>query len=171
VNRTHKLAFSALMVSLMMILSYLEARIPVSTIPGIKLGLANCVLLLGLYWLGAGICWPIMLTRVLLSGLLFSGPMSIVYSLAGGCLSLLIMQLLRKMPGFSPVGLGMAGGAAHNLAQVSVAVLVLKTPTLFWQLALLLPVGAVMGAVTGILAAILLKRINPFNQDTPKKGM
>ena len=158
-KNTQKLALSAMMVALMMILSYVEARIPVSTIPGIKLGLANCGLLLGLYWLGGPACWLIMVTRVLLSGLLFSGPMTILYSLAGGCLSLLTMQLMKRLPGVSPVGIGMAGGATHNLAQVLVAVLILKTPTLLWQLTLLLPVGALMGAVTGLLANILLKRI------------
>ena len=170
-NRTQRIALCAMLVALMMILSYVEARIPVSTVPGIKLGLANCVLLTGLFWLPGGDLWAIMVIRVLLSSLLFSGPMAIIYSLAGGCLSLLLMQLLRKIPGFSPVGMGMAGGAAHNLAQVVTAILILKTPSLVVQLALLLPVGAGMGAVTGVIATILTKRIKIPQQGLPKKGM
>lgn len=158
-NQSKRLVLSAMLVALMLILSYVESRIPVSTVPGIKLGLANCVLLTALFWLPGVDCWAIMIVRVLMSSLLFSGPIALIYSLAGGGLSLGLMQLLRKIPGISPLGLGIAGGAAHNIGQVLTAVCILKTPSLLVQLALLMPVGAGMGALTGILASILIKRI------------
>ena len=65
------------------------------------------------------------------------------------------MMALRKIPGSSFVGVGMAGGAAHNLAQVLLAMLILRTPSLISYLALLLPVGAAMGFVTGLIASRL----------------
>ena len=53
-NQTGKLTLSALLIAVMMVLGYLESLIPISTVPGIKLGLSNCVLLISLYWLGVG---------------------------------------------------------------------------------------------------------------------
>lgn len=161
---TRQLTTAAMLIAVMMALSYIEARFPVSTVPGIKLGLANCSLLAALYWLDFKTAALIMTVRVVLSGLLFSGPMTIPYGLAGGLCSLLVMRLLKNIPGVSPVGQGIGGGAAHNLAQVITAVILLGTPALFYQLALLLPVGGLMGAATGTVTAIILRHVR---QDSP----
>ena len=78
-----------------------------------------------------------------------------LYALAGGLCSMATMLCLRRVPGVSLTGVGMAGGAAHNLAQVLLAMLLLQTPSLISYLALLLPVGAAMGFVTGLIASRL----------------
>ena len=141
-KNTQRLSLGALLLAVMLVLGYLESLIPLSGIPGVKLGLSNCVLMLSLGWLGGGMTLALMAGKVLLSGLLFGSPFSMLYALAGGLCSMATMLCLRRVPGVSLTGVGMAGGAAHNLAQVLLAML-------------LLPVGAAMGFVTGLIASRL----------------
>mgnify|MGYP000325855213 FL=1 len=138
-KNTQRLSLGALLLAVMLVLGYLESLIPLTGMPGVKPGLSNCVLMLSLGWLGGGMTLALMAGKVLLSGLLFGSPFSMLYALAGGLCSLGFMMALRKIPGISFFGLGMAGGAAHNLAQVLLAMLLLQTPSLISYLALLLP--------------------------------
>jgi heptaprenyl diphosphate synthase len=163
-SATRKLALSAVLVAVMLVLGYLESLIPVSSVPGIKLGLSNCVLLLSLYWLGVPLSFQMMIVKVVLLGLLLGNPMTIVYGLAGGVLSLTVMSLLAGRRGVSPVGAGIAGGVMHNVGQILVAMLILQTPTLVYYLAVLMPVGAGMGLITGSVATILLRTVPPLKR-------
>lgn len=160
-KQTRKLAFSAVFVSIMMVLGYLESFLPVSPIPGIKLGLANSVLIVSLYWLGVPISFEIMVVKNVLLGLLLGNPMLIPYSLSGGILSLTLMSILYRRKGFSPIGVGIAGGVSHNIGQVALAMIILQTPSLVFYLGFLMPAGAVMGFVTGTISKILARRF-PF---------
>lgn len=154
-KNTQRLTLGALLLAVMLVLGYVESLIPLTGMPGVKLGLSNCVLMLSLNWLGSGMTLTLMAGKVLLSGLLFGSPFSMLYALAGGLCSLGLMMGLRKIPSVSFFGLGMAGGAAHNLAQVLLAMLLLQTPSLISYLALLLPVGAAAGFLTGLVAGRL----------------
>ena len=67
-KKTQQMALAGLLTSVMLVLGYIESLLPVSPVPGIKLGLANCVLLLALNWLGARTSFAIMVMKnVLLS--------------------------------------------------------------------------------------------------------
>lgn len=156
---TRSLSLSALLVAVMLILGYIESMIPIGTIPGIKIGLSNSVLLLGLYWFGVPATFCLMLVKVTLSSLLFSGFSAMIYSLAGGVLSLAVMSILYKIGGFSPVTIGMAGGAFHNIGQVGMAMLVLETDKLVYYMAILMLVGLGTGFVTGTVARLLMNRL------------
>ena len=160
-SKTRRLAFAAVLISIMMVLGYLESLLPVSPVPGIKLGLANSVLIVSLYWLGVPISFEIMLIKNVLLGLLLGNPMLIPYSVAGGIVSLTVMSLLYKRRGISPVGTGIAGGVTHNIGQVLVAMIILSTPSLVFYLAVLMPAGAVMGFVTGMTAKTLMRHFPP----------
>ncbi|HOQ63481.1 MAG TPA: Gx transporter family protein, partial [Clostridia bacterium] len=107
---TRNLALSGLFVAIMLILGYLEKILSLGLGYGIKLGLSNCVLLLCLYWFGAGNSILLMLAKVFLSSLLFGGfnPVSLSLSLGGGALSMAGMVLLVfVVKDVSPVGAGM----------------------------------------------------------------
>ena len=98
----YRISLSAVLTALAMIFSYIEAVLPFNFgIPGIKLGLSNLVVLVALYSLGAGYAFAINLTRIILSGLLFSGVSAMLYSLSGGMLSFAVMFLLLKTGLFS----------------------------------------------------------------------
>ena len=99
---SRKIALCAMLMALAMIFSYVEVLIPINLgVPGIKLGIANLVVVVGLFFLPAGEVLMISVARILLMGYLFGNGMSILYSLAGGLLSFLVMLLLKHIKGFS----------------------------------------------------------------------
>ena len=157
-DSTRRLTFSGLLVAVMLVLGYLESFIPVGTIPGIKLGLSNSVLLLGILWLGIPNTFVLMLAKVLLSGLLFSGFSAMLFSLAGGLVSMAVMCLLYRLR-FGTVVTAMAGAVAHNVGQVGLAMLMLQTSRLVYYMAILMLVGLATGFVTGTVAKLLEQRL------------
>jgi heptaprenyl diphosphate synthase len=82
--------------------------------------------------------------------------MSIIYSLAGGLLSFLVMLLLKKTGGFSAIGVSIAGGVSHNIGQILVAAAVLKSSGVFYYLPVLMSAGILTGALMGILTQRVL---------------
>lgn len=156
-KNTMKLALSAMFIAVMLVLGYIESMFALGPMPGIKIGLANGVLLLSLYWLGIPISLQLMAAKVVLSGLLFGNPMAMQYSLAGGVLSMAGMILtIFVMKGISSIGAGIVGGVLHNVGQVSLAMIVLETTSLLYYMAILVVVGAVMGAITGTVAKTMM---------------
>ncbi|NLF47317.1 MAG: Gx transporter family protein, partial [Clostridiales bacterium] len=115
------------MAALALVFSYIELLIPFfAAVPGIKLGLANLVILTALYKLGFTDAVIIDVIRVLAAGLLFSGMFGTLYSLAGALLSLLVMYGLMRTGRFSVIGVSMAGGVFHNLGQLIMAALLVS---------------------------------------------
>ena len=126
-NKNRKLANMAMLVALAMIFSYVESLIPINFgIPGMKLGVANLVTVTGLYFLELPEVFLVVVMRILLTGFLFGNGMSIVYSLAGGILSFLVMALMKRLKGFSVAGVSIAGGVSHNIGQIIVASVVIE---------------------------------------------
>ena len=90
-----------LLAALSLVLGYFDRAIPITwllggAVPGIKLGLANTVLLYAVYLMDWRSSVALMLTKVFLSGFLFGSMSAILYSLSGGVLSLIVMLLVRK---------------------------------------------------------------------------
>ena len=159
-DRVRKLAFSAMFAALALIFSYVEVLIPVPVpIPGVKLGIANLVILIAIYRLGFRYAFTINCVRIVASGLLFSGVFGMIYSFAGGILSIIIMYLLYRTKLFSMVGVSMAGGVAHNLGQLATACLIVSNMKLMSYFAVLLFSGLISGILIGILAYHIEKRL------------
>lgn len=157
-----KVALTAMLAAVAMIFSYIEAIIPFNLgVPGIKLGIANLVILVSLYLLDFKFTLLINLIRIFVSGLLFTGLFGAVYSLSGGLLSLFIMYLLKKTGLFSMVGVSMAGGVAHNLGQLSIAALLVSNMKVFVYFPVLLFSGLISGIVIGVIAFLILKKLSP----------
>lgn len=156
---TKSIAKYGLLTALAIIFGYVEFLIPVNLgIPGTKLGIANIVVLFSLYFVGTKGALLISLVRIVISGLLFGGVFSMLYSLAGGALSFIVMTLLYKNRHISPVGTSIAGGVCHNIGQLAVAVFVAQTPSLLSLFPYLVAIGAVTGAINGALTIIILRR-------------
>ena len=153
-----RLALSALLTAVMLVLGYVESLIPTG-IPGIKLGLSNSVLLFAIYTLGIPNALLLMVVKVLLSGFLFSGVNAMLYAFAGGLLSMLAMVVLYKLQGFHILTIAMVGAVMHNVGQVVLAMLMLQTERLIYYMAILMLVGLVTGYITGTVAKLLLRRI------------
>ena len=162
-----KTALYGLMIALAFIFSYIESLLPVVGIPGVKLGLANLVVLVTLYLLRPRDALAISCLRILLVGFTFGSLASMVYSLAGGLVSLGVMMLCRRTEKFSVLGVSVAGGVCHNLAQLAVAAAVLRTPQIVWYLPILLLSGVLTGALIGIVARLCLPKLRRFTRETP----
>ena len=155
-----KTAQGGLFLALALVASYVEMLIPIQIgIPGVKIGLANGVIMVLLYMAGAKEAYAISVARILLSGFLFGNLMMILYSMAGGMLSLTLMILLKKLGGFSPIGVSVAGGVSHNVGQLVVAILVLETGRLIYYFPVLLLSGTTAGVLIGIVVGEIIKRL------------
>jgi len=131
-----------------LILSYVEALIPFPfMVPGMKLGLANMATLLVLYLIGEKEAAIVSVSRIILVGFLFGNLYSIMYSLAGGILALLVMVLSKRTGFLSCVGVSILGGVFHNVGQLAVAALIVDTKGVFYYLPVLLIGGMVCGAL------------------------
>lgn len=147
-----------LLTALALVLGYVERLIPVAPgIPGIKLGLANTVLLYAVYLTSVKQSALLMVLKVLLSGFLFAGLSGMLFSFAGGALSLLVMLLIRRIPGVSIVGVSLCGAFSHNIGQILAASLVVEPRAAFSYLPVLLISGLVTGFLTGIAAKYAMK--------------
>mgnify|MGYP003211057087 CR=1 FL=1 len=153
-NKNKKLANMAMLVALAMIFSYVESLMPINFgIPGMKLGVANLVTVTGMEFPEV---FLVVVMRILLIGFLFGNGMSIVYSLAGGILSFLVMALMKRLKGFSVAGVSIAGGVSHNIGQIIVASVVIENLKLIYYLPALLIAGTVTGFVMGMISKKLL---------------
>lgn len=159
-KKTSKLAFSAMFAALALIFSYIEVLIPIPIpVPGVKLGVANLVIIIALYRMGFRYAFSINCVRIVIAGLLFSGVFGMIYSFAGGILSLIVMALLKRTGLFSMVGVSMAGGVAHNLGQLIAACIIVSTASLMSYFTVLLFTGLIGGILIGILAYTVERRL------------
>ncbi len=150
-----------LLAALSLVLGYFDRAIPLTmllsgAVPGIKLGLANTVLLYGVYMLDWKSCVALMLTKVLLSGFLFGSLSAILYSLAGGVLSLTVMLLIRRRPDWGALAIAV-------LAALSDAALLWRNPH---------PGGQLLWCVILIaLACVAAAAVFVFIRRNPENGV
>lgn len=155
-----RLASFGVFVALALICSYIETLIPFQIgIPGVKLGLANIVIVIALYRMPVREAFLLSAVRVILAGFLFGNLMSILYSLTGGFLSLAVMWGVRHVKAVSIVGVSIAGGVFHNIGQLLAAALVVETYGVFSYVPVLLVSGLMTGLVIGLLSGEILKRL------------
>ena len=158
---TRKISYMGLLIALALVLSYVEAQIPAFVaIPGIKVGLANIVVVFALYKFGVKVALLISIFRVLLASLMFGSVLSLAYSAAGSFLSLLGMIILKKIKLFSCVAVSVVGGVLHNIGQILTACFVLETNVVVYYLPFLILSGTIAGVVVGLVAALVLKRLD-----------
>ena len=157
--KTRRLTTLALLTAGAMILSYVESMLPSLGVPGVKMGLANIAVIFALYHLGWKAALGISLVRVFIVSMLFGSMGALLYSLAGAALSLGVMALLKHTDRFSETGVSVAGGVAHNAGQILVAIALLGNVRLVYYYPVLVLSGVAGGVLTGLTAAMLIKRI------------
>ncbi|MCR4672006.1 MAG: Gx transporter family protein [Lachnospiraceae bacterium] len=160
---TRKITITALFVALAMVLSYVEALIPFNFgIPGVKLGLANLVVVTALYVLDAKTAFAVSVIRIILISVTFGNIAALVYSLAGGILSYFVMLAISRIKGFSPVGVSVAGGVSHNLGQLIAAMLVIESLSLSYYLPVLMIAGVITGLLIGLVAKPVIAAMSEY---------
>lgn len=160
---TKRLVTLSALIAVAMILSYVESLVPAFVaVPGVKVGLSNIATVFALYTLG----WPyaicVSVVRVFLSALLFGNFVSLIYSLSGAALALLVMILLKKADCFSSIGISVAGGVCHNIGQVIAACVVMETSGIVTYAIPLTLSGTIAGVVIGLIAGNLVERVKKY---------
>lgn len=164
-KRAQQVAVSGLLTSLMLVFGLIERQFPLTAaIPGVKLGLANSVLLYSLYMLGIRQSFVLMLLKALMSWLIYTNMNAMFYSLGGGVASLAVMILISRMKGVSIVGVSALGAVFFNVGQILVAVWMLNTPQLIvTYLPILMVSGVVTGVLTGVVAQMVMKHLKALS--------
>lgn len=159
---TERITFLGLGVAVAMLLSYVEFLLPPlwSAVPGIKIGLANIIIVYLFFKSSVTDAALVSLVRLFMSALLFGSVLTLLYSFAGALLSFSVMLLLKKSGLFSEVGVSVCGGIFHNLGQILVAIAVLKTREIGYYMIVLTFTGTVAGLFVGIAGALMIKHVD-----------
>ncbi len=146
------------MTSLAIAFGYIEHLIPMPIgVYGIKIGIANLVIVVMLYALNPYSAFVISLIRILLCSILFGSFTSFWYSLIGGLFSFTVMLIVKKLDKFSPMGVSICGAIAHNIGQIIVAIILLDEFKIIFYLPVLLITGVITGALIGIISIPIIK--------------
>ena len=127
-SNVKQMTLCAILISMALVLAYMERFIPLQMIvplPGIKLGLANVVTLMALFFLGTGSAFTILILRCILGAVFGGGISGLAFSLTGGVLSMTVMCIVKHCKRISVYGVSVLGAAAHNIGQILVAVIFL----------------------------------------------
>ncbi|TCL55036.1 heptaprenyl diphosphate synthase [Kineothrix alysoides] len=162
--KTRNVAMYGMLIALAFILSYIESIIPIPVpIPGIKIGLANLVVITALFTMGPKQAFVLSMLRIVLVGFTFGNLSTMMFSFAGGMLSWLLMVAAKRWKRFSMTGVSILGGIGHNIGQILVAMWVINNSVLLYYLPFLIISGLVTGAVIGIVGALITANIKKLD--------
>ncbi len=159
-KRTRKIILLSLLVSIGLALSVIESSIPLPVaIPGARLGLSNMVILVTLVVFGFKEALVVSILKSLVLVLVTGSISSLMYSLAGGVVSCIIMFIGYRFFSniFSLIGVSILGATGHNIAQVSVAVMIMSNLRVYSYLPILVLMGLFTGYFVG-LSSIYISR-------------
>jgi heptaprenyl diphosphate synthase len=160
-----KLIFIAMLVALSIVLSFIDRQLSVVLVtPGARIGLANIVVLTGIYYMNTKDAILLVVLKALLSGLLMGNMMAFWIGLSGSVLSFIVMYLLLKVgrDRFSLIGVSLSGSIAHNIGQILVLTLY-YTWSIIFSLFWLIPIGIGTGIFIGTAFTILKNYLNKGN--------
>ena len=166
-SKTKRLTLCAILIALAMALSYTERFIPLQLViplPGIKLGLANIVTVMALYFFGEKHAFTILIIRCVLGSVFGGGISGLAFSLTGGLLAMTTMSIVRRMGLFSVYGVSVLGAAAHNIGQILVAMFLMNSVYVAGYLPYLLAVSVFTGMATGAACAGVFKALAASGQ-------
>lgn len=163
--KTKNIAVYGMLIALAFILSYIENMIPIPVpLPGIKVGLANLVVIVGLFTLGPKHAFVLSMIRIILVGFTFGSLSTMLFSFVGGLLSWSLMVLAKNIKGLSMTGVSILGGVGHNVGQIIVAIFVVHNTTLIYYLPFLILSGLIAGTLIGVLGALITNKVKSFIQ-------
>lgn len=149
----------SMLLALGVVLNIVESFIPFfnGTIPGLKLGLANIIVIVVLYLFSFKEAIYISILRVFLVGILRTGlfSMTFFFSLGGAILSIIIMSIAKKTK-LSIVGVSVLGSISHSIGQILIAILLLKNIYIIYYAPWIILFSLPTGIITGIISKSLV---------------
>ena len=170
-SRVNQLTLCAILISMALVLSYIERFIPLQMfipLPGIKLGLANIVTLMALFFLGEKSAFTILILRCILGSVFGGGISGLAFSMTGGILAMMVMCIFKRCRFVSIYGVSILGAAAHNIGQVLVAVFLMGSAYVIGYLPYLLVVSVFAGMATGGICAEVFRVLQTNSQITER---
>ena len=161
-TKTSQLTICALLISMALVLSYMERFLPLQMLiplPGIKLGLANIVTVMALYFFGEKQAFTILILRCFLGSVFGGGISGLAFSMTGGLFAMTTMSLVCRIGRFSVYGVSVLGAAAHNIGQILVAIFLMNSVYVAGYLPYLLGVSVFTGLATGAACAGVFKAL------------
>lgn len=155
-SKVNQITLCAILISMALVLSYIEHFIPLQMfipLPGIKLGLANIVTLMALFFMGTRSAFTILIIRCILGSVFGGGISGLAFSLTGGIFAMSVMCISKQCKRISVYGVSILGAAFHNIGQILVAVLFMDSVYVIGYLPYLLLVSVFTGMATGSLCA------------------
>lgn len=158
-----RLTFLAMMLALGVLFHYIESFIPpLVPLPGVKLGLANLVSLIVLYYFTRREYVAVGSLRVLLVGLIATGLFSFGFfiSAAGFVLSTLATLLVITLwKNASIYTISVTGAVFHMIGQVSCCALLYGQINMMKYLPIVLVPGIVAGFLIALVAAAVIGQL------------
>ena len=165
---TKRIALDAMLAAMALLLFIVEAQIPpLTTIPGIKIGLATVVTLAAVYLCGRRDAAAILFVRVCLGAVFAGNATTFLYSASGAMLCLILTCLVCRPLHKTVWVVSVLGAIAHNVGQLLAAAVLLRSAAVFWYLPYLLIAAVISGAFTGLCVQFLLRRLNRRKEEQP----
>lgn len=166
---TKKFTRLSLLLALSVVLNLIESMLPIfsGVIPGLKLGLANIIILFVLYNYSFKDALYLSILRVFLVGILRTGLFSVsfFFSLGGAVLSIIAMYLIKRFTKLSIIGISIVGSFFHSLGQILVACFMVEMTSMIYYLPLLLLFSIPTGIVTGIITKELISNFKGMEKN------
>lgn len=141
------------------VIGYIESFIPAFFIPGVKLGLANIVILiciLNFKWYEALI---ISLFRCIIVSLIIGTFLNVSFlmSIAGAIFSFIGMEIIVKTKIKFTIFISIIGSTLHSIGQITMAMIIMNTASIFYYLPFILLLSIPTGLFVGIVVNLIQK--------------
>ncbi len=159
-EKTRLTVLTGILFAAAIVLSMLESAVaPVMGLPpGIKLGLANVVVMFAALFVNTPSAASLVVLKALFA-MLTRGAAAGMLSLSGGVLSLVIIVILMKIKHVSLFIISVSGAIAHNLGQLAaISFIFTQSSFTLYYAPILIISGLAMGAAT----AFILQRLMPI---------
>lgn len=157
--KTKSITIISILTAISVVISIIESYFTFigNIIPGLKLGLANIVVIFALYKYNFKTAISISLVRVLIVALVRTGfGLNFFFSLVGALFSVISMSLIKKTH-LSVIGVSIIGSISHSIGQVLVGIIMLDNYNVIYYLPYLLLFSIPTGILIGIISKRLLK--------------
>lgn len=156
----------AMLLSLAVVLNVVENMIPIlgGQIPGLKLGLANILIIFVLYTFSFKDALYLSILRVFLVSILYTGLFSpaFFFSLSGAFLSIIFMSFAKNVLKLSVIGVSVIGSVFHSVGQILVAILILKEMNIIYLLPWLIIFSIITGIIIGVISKHTINRLESY---------
>ncbi len=160
-KKTNKMVKMALLLAMALVINYLESLVPLPIpMPGVRLGLANCLglVVLCLYSEKDYVIFNVL--KVVLVALLRTGfGSSFFIGLSGTLLATIFTLLTYKFSKASIYGLSVVGAVFHALGQVLMVMLLYSNVYMINYLVVLEVTSVISGLLTAFVASVTLLKL------------